>query len=88
MKKNAKITIYSSSLCGYCYRAKSLLISKNIEFQEIDIDEDFTKKKEMIFKSKGSTSVPQIFFGEHHIGGCDDLFYLEELGKLDGLNGK
>jgi glutaredoxin 3 len=42
----------------------------------------------MVLKSKGSTSVPQIFFGEHHIGGCDDLFYLEELGKLDGLNGK
>ena len=48
MKKNTKITIYSSSLCGYCYRAKSLLISKNIDFQEIDIDEDFTKKKEMV----------------------------------------
>ena len=63
MKKNTKITIYSSSLCGYCYRAKSLLISKNIEFQEIDIDEDFTKKNEMVLKSKGSTSVPQIFFG-------------------------
>ena len=88
MKKNTKITIYSSSLCGYCYRAKSLLISKNIEFQEIDVDEDFTKKNEMVLKSKGSTSVPQIFFGEHHIGGCDDLFYLEELGKLDDLNGK
>ena len=88
MPKNTKITIYSSSLCGYCYRAKSLLISKNIEFQEIDIDEDFTKKNEMVLKSKGSTSVPQIFFGEQHIGGCDDLFYLEELGKLDGLNRK
>ena len=42
----------------------------------------------MVLKSKGSTSVPQIFFGEHHIGGCEDLFYLEELGKLDGLKGK
>ena len=86
MKKKAKITIYSSSLCGYCYKAKSLLISKSIEFKEIDVDEDYNKKKEMIFKSNGRTSVPQIFFGEHHIGGCDDLIYLEELGKLDGLN--
>jgi glutaredoxin 3 len=88
MPKNTKITIYSSSLCGYCYRAKSLLIRKNIEFQEIDIDEDFTKKNEMVLKSKGSTTVPQIFIEEHHMGGCDDLFYLEELGKLDGLNEK
>ena len=86
MKKNTKITIYSSSLCGYCYRAKSLLASKNIEFKEIDVDNDFNKKKEMILKSNGRTSVPQIFFGEHHIGGCDDLLYLEELGKLDGIN--
>ena len=86
MKKKPKITIYSSSLCGYCYRAKSLLSSKNIEFNEIDVDEDSNKRKEMILKSKGKTSVPQIFFGEFHIGGCDDLFYLEELGKLDGLN--
>ena len=86
MKKNAKIIIYSSSLCGYCYRAKSLLISKKIEFQEFDVDEDFNKKKEMVLKSKGRTSVPQIFFGEQHIGGCDDLFYLEKLGKLDSLN--
>ncbi len=84
--KKTKILIYSSSLCGYCYRAKSLLNSKNIEFKEIDIDKDFNKKKEMILKSKGKTSVPQIFFGEDHIGGCDDLFYLEELGKLNDLN--
>ena len=87
MKKNTTVLIYSSSLCGYCYRAKSLLTKKNILFQEIDVDEDFNKKKEMILKSNGKTSVPQIFFGEHHIGGYDDLFHLEELGKLNNLNG-
>ena len=86
MPKNTKITIYSSSLCGYCYKAKSLLISKNMEFEEFDVDNDINRKKEMLLKSKGRTSVPQIFFGDCHIGGCDDLFYLEELGKLDGLN--
>ena len=61
VKENIQVLIYSSSLCGYCYQAKSLLKKKNIPFQEIDIDEDFNKRKEMIAKSNGKTSVPQIF---------------------------
>ena len=52
-------------------------------FQEIDVDEDFNKRKEMIAKSNGRTSVPQIFFGDIHIGGCDDLLKLEKIGKLE-----
>ena len=76
MKKN--IIIYTSSLCGFCYRAKSLLKKKNILFEEIDIDLDYSKRNEMIKKSSGRTSVPQIFFKDHHIGGCDDLYKLEE----------
>ena len=83
MKENIQVLIYSSSLCGYCYQAKTLLKKKNISFQEIDVDEDFNKRKEMIAKSNGRTSVPQIFFGDVHIGGCDDLFNLDKVGKLE-----
>ena len=80
---NKNITIYTSSLCGFCYRAKSLLKKKNIPFEEIDIDLDYTKRNEMINKSGGRTSVPQIFFNDHHIGGCDDLYKLEEDNGLE-----
>ena len=83
MKENIQVLIYSSSLCGYCYQAKTLLKKKNISFQEIDIDEDFNKREEMIARSNGRTSVPQIFFGDIHIGGCDDLLNLDRVGKLE-----
>ena len=86
MKNNIQVLIYSSSLCGYCYQAKMLLKKKNISFQEIDVDEDFNKRKEMIAKSNGRTSVPQIFFGDIHIGGYDDLFNLEKIGQLEFEN--
>tara|TARA_A200000113_G_scaffold152008_1_gene136948 strand:+ start:59 stop:316 length:258 start_codon:yes stop_codon:yes gene_type:complete len=75
---NKNIIIYTSSLCGFCYSAKSLLKQKKIPFEEIDIDLDYSKRNEMIKKSGGRTSVPQIFFKDHHIGGCDDLYKLEE----------
>ena len=75
---NKNIIIYTSSLCGFCYRAKSLLKKKNIPFEEIDIDLNYSKRNEMIKKSSGRTSVPQIFFNDRHIGGCDDLYNLEE----------
>jgi len=75
---NQNIIIYTSSLCGFCYSAKSLLKKKNIPFKEIDIDLDYSKRNEMIKKSGGRTSVPQIFFKDHHIGGCDDLYKLDE----------
>ena len=83
MKEN--IIIYTSSLCGFCYRAKSLLKKKNIPFKEIDIDLDYSKRNEMIKKSGGRTSVPQIFLKDHHIGGCDDLYKLEEDNGLENL---
>ena len=86
MKDNIQVLIYSSSLCGYCYQAKNLLKKKNISFQEIDVDEDFNKRKEMISKSNGRKTVPQIFFGDIHIGGCDDLLNLETIGKLEVEN--
>ena len=75
---NKNIIIYTSSLCGFCYRAKSLLKKKNIPFEEIDIDLDYNMRNEMIKKSGGRTSVPQIFYKNRHIGGCDDLYRLEE----------
>ena len=80
---NKNIIIYTNSLCGYCYRAKSLLKKKNIPFEEIDIDFDYSKRNEMIKKSGGRTSVPQIFFKDRHIGGCDDLYKLEEYNGLE-----
>ena len=82
---NKNIIIYTSLLCGFCYRAKSLLKKKNIPFEEIDIDLDYSKRNEMIKKSGGRTSVPQIFFKNQHIGGCDDLYKLEEDKGLENF---
>ena len=75
--------LYTTQFCPYCVRAKSLLNSKNVEFTEIDIDLRPDKFTEMLDKSGGVTSVPQIFIGEFHVGGCDDLFALEAKGELD-----
>ena len=82
---NKNVIIYTSSLCGFCYRAKSLLKKKNIPFEEIDIDLEYSKRNEMIKKSSGRTSVPQIFFKDRHIGGCDDLYKLEEDNGLENF---
>ena len=82
---NKNIIIYTSSLCGFCYRAKSLLKKKNIPFEEINIDLDYNKRNEMIKKSSGRTSVPQIFYKNRYIGGCDDLFKLEKENGLEIL---
>ena len=82
---NKNIIIYTSTLCGFCYLAKSLLKKKNIAFEEIDIDLEYSKRNEMIKKSGGRTSVPQIFFKDYHIGGCDDLYNLEEDNGLENF---
>ena len=79
---NKNVIIYTSSLCGFCYRAKSLLNKKNVSYEEIDIDLNLEKRSEMIKKSNGSTSVPQLFYKNLHIGGCDDLYKLEEENGL------
>tara|TARA_B100001093_G_scaffold415805_1_gene406313 strand:- start:16 stop:279 length:264 start_codon:yes stop_codon:yes gene_type:complete len=86
MKKTNTLVIYTSSLCGFCYKAKSLLKRKNILFNEINIDIDYEKREEMVNRSNGKTSVPQIFFGDHHIGGCDELYKLEYENGLEILN--
>ena len=82
---NKNVIIYTSSLCGFCYRAKSLLKRKGISYKEIDIDLYWEKRNEMVIKTNGKTSVPQIFFRNHHIGGCDDLFKLEKENGLEFL---
>ena len=86
MKQNEQVIIYTSSLCGFCYKAKSLLNKYDIDYNEVNLDIDHQKRKEMVLKTKGKTSVPQIFVGHHHIGGCDDLYALEKENKLEIFN--
>jgi glutaredoxin 3 len=76
--------MYATSWCPYCDRARQLLRSKNVAFQEIDIEAEANKRAEMQTRS-GRTSVPQIFIGATHVGGCDDLYDLEARGGLDPL---
>ncbi len=79
------VEIYTSPLCGYCHAAKRLLDGKGIEYTEIDVLRDQDRKQEMMQRANGGRTVPQIFIGETHVGGCDDLFALEQAGKLDPL---
>jgi glutaredoxin 3 len=78
------ITLYLTGWCPYCQRAKALLNSKQLVFNEIDVDEDPKLRQEMTARS-GRRTVPQIFIGERHVGGCDDLIALEGSGELDQL---
>jgi len=80
-----EITIYTTSTCPYCRRAKELLQKKNLAYTEIPVDGDGEARLKMTERANGRTSVPQIFFGEEHIGGCDDLYELHYDGKLDLL---
>lgn len=77
--------VYTGYLCGYCNRAKNLLVEKNIDFTEINIHDQPEKMEEMIELSGGKRSVPQIFFGDLYIGGSDDLYNMNIDGKLDSL---
>ncbi len=80
------ITIYTTPICPYCVRAKDLLKRKGRnDYQEIDITKNPFAMQEMLAKTGGRKTVPQIFIGETYIGGCDDLYALEAAGKLDGL---
>ena len=82
------IEIYTKTFCPYCWRAKALLDAKGVEYREISVDFGGEARKLMIERAKGSTTVPQIFIREHHVGGCDDLFELHHSGELDKLFGK
>lgn len=79
------VEIYTSPLCGFCHAAKRLLKQKNIAFSEVDVLANPGRKAEMIQRANGGRTVPQIFIGETHVGGCDDLYALEDVGKLDTL---
>ena len=78
------VTVYTSDWCPYCQRANGLLTQKSAVFTEINVDDDEKFREEMIARS-GRRTVPQIFIGEKHVGGCDDLFALDGRGELDRL---
>lgn len=84
---SAPVTIYTTGWCPYCARAKSLLSRKGVSFDEIDVESAPEKRAEMQTRS-GRRTVPQIFIGDRHVGGCDDLHALEDAGKLDALLGQ
>ncbi len=79
------VLIYTTNYCPYCVRAKTLLKQKGVQFEEIDVTDNEDLREEMTQKAGGRKTVPQIFIGETHVGGCDDLYALENEGKLDGL---
>lgn len=79
------VEIYTSPLCGFCHAAKKLLADKGVTFTEIDVFANPDRKPEMLQRANGSRTVPQIFIGETHVGGCDDLYALDRAGKLDPL---
>jgi glutaredoxin 3 len=81
----SKVRIYTTPICPYCVRAKSLLKKKGADVEEIDVFMNCEARAEMEAMAEGRRTVPQIFIGETHVGGCDDLFDLERAGELDPL---
>jgi glutaredoxin 3 len=80
-----KVTIYTTPFCPYCHSAKALLRRKNVDFSEIDVSYDAEERQRMMAKANGRRTVPQIFVGETHVGGSDELHALDRQGKLDPL---
>ena len=78
------VTLYTSAWCPYCRRARDLLAQKKVDFSEIDVEDDVKFREEMVARSNRRT-VPQIFIGDTHVGGCDDLIELDHSGELDRL---
>jgi glutaredoxin 3 len=81
------VKIYTTPICPYCYRAKALLKRKGAAYEEIDVFMDPDARREMETKAQGRYTVPQIFIGDQHVGGCDDLYALEQAGELDAILG-
>ncbi|THV22509.1 glutaredoxin 3 [Peteryoungia ipomoeae] len=79
------VTIYTRQGCGYCTRAKMLLEQKGVAFTEHDATGNADLRQQMLDRAHGRTTFPQIFIGETHVGGCDDLYALDRAGKLDPL---
>jgi glutaredoxin 3 len=81
----ASVEIYTTRYCPYCIQAKALLKRKGVAFHEIDVGHERQRRHEMVERAHGRMTVPQIFIGATHVGGCDDLYALEDAGKLDPL---
>lgn len=81
----ADIEVYTTPYCPYCAAAKHLLRRKGVKFTEIDVSKDPERMAEMVKRANGRVTVPQIFIGTTHIGGCDDLYALDEAGGLDPI---
>jgi glutaredoxin 3 len=79
------VEIYTTPLCGYCHAAKRLLTKKGVPFTETDVSVDPALRATMMQRAHGRRTVPQIFIGGSHVGGCDDLYALEDAGKLDPM---
>ena len=80
-----EILIYTKATCPYCISAKELLRKKGAAFTEVGVDDDYAGQRAMAVKAGGRSTVPQIFVGAKHVGGCDDLYALDRAGGLDGL---
>ena len=85
MSVTVKVEIYTGAACGYCIRALRLLDSKNITYDQIDVSTNSARRADMRSRSGGCHTVPQIFINNEHIGGCEELFRLENAGHLDRL---
>ena len=83
-----KVEIYTTPICGFCHAAKRLLKSKNVEITEFNVMIKPAKRAEMMQRANGGRTVPQIFIGDEHVGGCDELYALEQAGKLDAMLAK
>lgn len=81
----SKVLIYSTGACPFCVRARMLLKDKAVDYDEVRVDLEPQRRPEMIERARGATSVPQIFVGDMHVGGCSELYALERAGRLDEL---
>lgn len=79
------VVIYTRAMCGYCSMAKRLLADKYVPFEEIDATFDRSRRTEMVERAGGRSTFPQIFIGDRHVGGCDELYALERAGELDAM---
>lgn len=80
-----KISVYTTSYCPYCVKAKNLLIKKSLPFEEFILDGDDNARMELVKKSNGKKTVPQIFIDDFHVGGCDELYDLDSSGELEKI---
>jgi glutaredoxin 3 len=88
MSTSSDVIVYSTGWCPYCVRAKALLERKGVPFREVRVDEDPAERATMLERSRGQRTVPQIFIGDRHVGGFDDLYALDKAGELDRLLGR